>query len=97
MPYLPKKLHGWRREGIVSRKAQLGREDAALERSALGSLDQGFPVKQVIFGYRAGGDAFWRVVGQGAVLLEEPAVGRRLGHFPCVSGDAEGERVEVVG
>ena len=84
MPDLAEELHGRRGEGVVLGEAQLGGEDAAFERGAFGTLDQRFPVQEVVFRDGAGGDAFWRVVGQGAVFLEEPPVRGGLCHFVCV-------------
>ncbi len=75
MPHLAQKLHRRRREGVVFWETQLGGEYAALKGRALGPLDECFPVKKVVFGYRTGGDALGRVVGEGAVFLQEAAVG----------------------
>ena len=75
MPDLAQELHGWRGERVVFGEAQLGGEDAAFEGGALGALDQGFPVEEVVLRDGAGRDAFWGVVGQGAVFLEEAPVG----------------------
>lgn len=74
MPDLPQELHGGRRERVVLGELELGREDAAFERRALRSLDQGLPVQQVVLADGAGGDAVGRVVGEGAVLLQKPSV-----------------------
>lgn len=63
MPNLPQELHGWWRKGVILGELQLGREDAAFEGGAFGTLDQGLPMEEVVFGYGAGGDALWRVVG----------------------------------
>lgn len=76
MPYLPEELHGRRRERVVPREPQLGREHAALKRCALGPLDQRLPVQEVVFRDRAGRDALGRVVGQRPVLLQQAAMGR---------------------
>jgi hypothetical protein len=74
------KLHRRRRQRVVAREAQLGGEDAPLKGRALGPLDEGFPVQEVVLGHGAGRDAFGGVVGEGAVLLEEAAVGGGLRH-----------------
>lgn len=80
MPNVDEELHGWRRERVVLGEPQLGGEDAALKGRVLGTLDQTLPVEEVVLGAGAGGDAFGRVVGEGAVLLQETAVGGGLGH-----------------
>ena len=80
MPHLAEELHRGRGEGIVLGEAQLGGEDTAFERRALGALDQRLPVQEVVFRHGPRGDAFGRVVGQRAVLLQEPAVGGGLRH-----------------
>lgn len=88
MPHLAAdKAHGGRHQRVVLGKAQLGREDAALKGRALGALDDGLPEQHVVLGDGAGGDAVGRVVGEGAVLLEEAAVGGgRHGGRGCVFG-----------
>lgn len=80
MEDLAQELHGRGGERVVLGELELGREDAALERGPLGPLDEGFPLQQVVFGDRAGSDAIGWVVGQRAILLQEPSVcGRRHG------------------
>jgi hypothetical protein len=69
MPYLAQKPHTRRRKRIILRKFELSRKNAPFKGCAFWSLDQRFPVQQVIFGYRAGGDPFWWVVGEGSVFL----------------------------
>jgi hypothetical protein len=84
MPHLPKKPHTRRRKRIILRELQLRREDTAFKRCALRSLDQRFPVQQVVFGDGACGDAFWGIVGEGAVFLEETSLrgcGRHFGDW----------------
>jgi hypothetical protein len=71
MPHLPKEPHTWRRKRIILRKLQLSGKQTAFERCSLGSLNQRFPVEQVVFGDGSGGDAFWGIVGQGAVFLQQ--------------------------
>lgn len=71
MPHLPQELHRRRREGIIPREAQLGREDAVLVGGAVGALDQRFPEEDVVFGDGAGGDAVGGVGGQVLVFGEE--------------------------
>lgn len=71
MPNVARESHCWRHEWIVLRKLQLGREYAALERCALRSLNQSFPYEEIIFRDRPRGDAFWWVLGEVLVLLEE--------------------------
>lgn len=83
VPHVGEELHGRRRERVVLGEAQLGGEDAALKGCALGALDEALPVQQVVLGDGAGGDALGGVVGEGAVLLEEAAVGGGLGHGGC--------------
>lgn len=80
MKHVADKLHRRRRQRVVAREAQLGSEDAPLEGRAFGPLDERFPVQKVVFGDGAGGDALGGVVGEGAVLLEEAAVGGGLRH-----------------
>jgi hypothetical protein len=77
---LAQELHAGRRQRVVLGELELGREDAALKGRTLGALDQGLPVQQVVLGDGAGRDAVGRIVGQRAVLLEQPAVGGGLGH-----------------
>lgn len=86
MPHVGEELHRRRRERVVLGELELGGKHAALERRALGALDQAFPAEQVVLGDGAGGDALGRVVGEGAVFLEEAAVGGGLRH-----GEAGGE------
>lgn len=80
MPDVGEETHGWWGERIVLWELELGGEDAAFKRGALWTLDEAFPVEEVVFGDGAGRDAVWRVVGQGAVFLKEAPVGGRLGH-----------------
>lgn len=75
MPHVGQKLHRRRRQRVVLWEFQLGREDAALKGRSFGALDETFPVEEVVFRDRAGGDAFGRVVCEGAVFLEEAPVG----------------------
>jgi hypothetical protein len=79
--HLPQKFHRRWRQRIIPREFKLGGENAALERRAFGPLDQGLPVQEVVLAYRPRRDAFRRVVCQGAIFLEETAVGCRLCHF----------------
>ncbi len=80
VPDIAEKLHRRRRQRIVLGKLELGGEDAALKGRALGALDQALPAQDVVLGHGAGGDALGRVVGEGAVLLEQAALGGRLRH-----------------
>lgn len=80
MPHVGQKLHRRRRQRIVLWKLELGWEHAALKGRSFGALDETFPVEKVVFRDGAGGDAFGRVVCEGAVFLEEAAVGGGLGH-----------------
>lgn len=75
MPHIRQELHRRRSERIVLGELELGGEDAPLKGRVLGALDQTLPVEEVVLGDGAGGDAVGGVVGEGAVLLEEPAVG----------------------
>jgi hypothetical protein len=75
VPHVGEELHRWRGKRVVLGELELCGKDAALERCALGTLDQTLPVKEVILGDGAGGDAFGRVVGERAILLEKAAVG----------------------
>lgn len=83
MPHVAQEAHRGRRVRVVLGEPQLSGEDAPLERRPLGALHQRLPPEEIIFGHGPRRDALGRVVGQGAVLLEEAAVGGRLGHF-CV-------------
>lgn len=60
MPHLTREAHARGRERIVAGELQLGGEDAAFEGGAFGSLDQGFPDEEVVFGDGACGYAVWR-------------------------------------
>lgn len=80
MPHVGQKLHRRRRQRIVLWELELGWEHTALKGRPLGALDETFPVEEVVFRDGAGGDAFGRVVCEGAVFLEEAAVGGGLGH-----------------
>lgn len=73
-------LHGGRGERVVLGELELGGEDAALEGCALRSLDEALPVEEIVLGDGAGGDTLGRVVGEGAVLLEEAPVGGGRSH-----------------
>lgn len=75
MPNIHQKLHTRRRKRVVLGELELSGKDAAFEGRVLRALDETFPVEEVVLGDRAGGDAVGGVVGQGAVFLEEPAVG----------------------
>lgn len=93
MPHVGEKLHRRRRQRIVLGKLELCGKNAALKGSSFGALDEAFPVQQVVLGDGAGGDAFGRVVCEGAVFLEEAAVGGGLGH----GGRMTRERMEKSG
>lgn len=80
VPHIGEEAHGGRGERVVLGELQLGREDAALKGGLLRTLDEAFPVEEIILGHRAGGDAFRGVVCEGAVFLEEAPVGGGLGH-----------------
>lgn len=73
MPHLPQEAHRRRVQRIILGELQLGREDAAFKGRAVGSLDQGFPEEDVVFGDRAGGDAVRRGGGEELVFVEEAA------------------------
>lgn len=75
MPDIAQELHARRVERVVLGELELSGEDAAFERSAVGTLDQGFPEEDVVFGDGAGGDAVGRGGGEGAVFVEEAARG----------------------
>lgn len=95
MPDVGEELHRRRRQRVVLGELELGGEDAALERRALGALDEAFPVQEVVLGDGAGRDALGRVVGERAVLLEEAAVGGRLGHDGAASWEGALQRVRL--
>lgn len=69
------KLHRWGRQRIVLGELELRGEDAALKGGSFGALDEALPVQEVVFRDGAGGDALGGVVCEGAVFLEEAAVG----------------------
>ena len=75
MPHLPQEPHTRRRKRVIFWKLEFGREDSAFERRAFGTLDEGLPVEEVVFGDGTGGDAVRGIVGEGAVFLEETALG----------------------
>ena len=75
MPHVGEEAHRWRGKRIVLWKLELSGENTAFERCAFWSLDEAFPVQEVVFCDGACGDALWGIVGEGAVLLEETAVG----------------------
>ncbi len=74
MPHLALELHRWRRERVVAREGQRGREDAALERHALGALDHAFPVEEVILMPWPRDDALGAVDAEVAVLGQQTFV-----------------------
>lgn len=80
MPHVGEELHGGRSKGVVLGKLELGGEHAPFKGRAFGALDKAFPVEEVVFGNGTGSDAFRRVVREGAVFLEEAAVGGGLSH-----------------
>ena len=80
MPDVDEELHGGRGEWVVLWELELGGEHAAFEGRVLGPLNEAFPVEDVVLGDGAGCDAFGRVVGQGAILLQQAAVGGGLSH-----------------
>jgi hypothetical protein len=69
MPHLTREPHRWRCKWIVLGKLELGGEDTALERRAFGTLNQGFPEKQIVLGDGTCGDAIRGVIGQVLVFL----------------------------
>ena len=75
MPDVACEFHTWRIERVVFRELELGGEDTAFEGSPFGALDQGFPGEDIVFRYRARGDAVGWGGGEGAVFLEEAAGG----------------------
>ena len=75
VPHLAQEPHRRWRQWVVLREFQLGREDAPLEGRPLRTLDKRFPVEEIVFGHGAGSDAFWGVVCEIAVFLEEAALG----------------------
>ena len=89
MPYpATHELHRRRTKRVILGKLEFGSEDPALERGALGALDQGFPVKHVIFGHRASSDAVRGVLREVLVLVEEAFLGDG-GHdlfYPVIEG-----------
>jgi hypothetical protein len=80
MPDVGEEAHRWWCERIVLRELELGGEHAALEGSALRTLNQTLPVEEVIFGDGTSSDAIWWVIGEGAVFLKEPPVGGGRSH-----------------
>lgn len=76
MPDLADEFHGRWRKRIIFGELEFGRKHPTLEWRSLGSLDQRLPVQEVIFGDGPCCDAFWWVVGQGAIFLEEAAMCR---------------------
>lgn len=76
MPDLANEFHRRWREGVILGKLELSREDTTLKWRPLGPLDQRLPVEEVVFGDWPCCDAFWWVVGQGTVFLEEAAMCR---------------------
>lgn len=80
MPDVAEEPHAGRVERVVLGELELGGEDAALEGSAVGALDEGFPEEDVVLGDGARGDAVGRGGGQGAVLVEEAAGGEGRSH-----------------
>jgi hypothetical protein len=48
MPHVDEELHGWRGQGVVLGELELGGEDAALKGRLLGSLDEAFPMEEVV-------------------------------------------------
>lgn len=89
VPHVGEELHRGRGEGVVFGELELGGEDAAFEGRAFGALDQGLPVQEIIFRDGAGGDAVRGVVREGAVLLEETAVGCALRHGRIAQEESE--------
>ena len=85
MPHIRQKLHFRRREGVVFRKLELGGEYTAFEWCALGALNKCFPEEHVIFGYWAGGYAFWGVGAERFVLFEK-TLGGGIRHDVCMWG-----------
>lgn len=75
VPHLPEKSHRRWVKGIIFWKLELGGEDAAFERGAVGALDEGFPEEDVVFGDGAGGYAVGGVGGEVFVFEEETAGG----------------------
>lgn len=73
------KLHMRRAQRIVLGELELGGENAALERGALGALDERLPLEHVVLGDGAGGDAIWRVCREVLVLVEQAFL-RDRGH-----------------
>lgn len=71
MPDVAEELHGGRHERVVLGEFELGGEDAAFVGSTLGAFDEGFPDEKIIFGYWAGGDAIWGILGEVLVLLKK--------------------------
>jgi hypothetical protein len=74
MPQIHQKLHGWRRKRVVLRELELGGKHTALKGCVLGTLDQAFPVEDVVLGDGPCGDALWRVVCERAILLQEASL-----------------------
>ena len=70
---------GWA-ERVIAWEFQLGGENATFEGSVFGTLDDGFPVEEVVFADGAGGDAIRGVGAEEAVFVEEALLGDGLRH-----------------
>lgn len=85
MPYATSdKLHRRRAQGVVPWELQFRCEDAALEGGFFRALDQGFPIKHVIFGDGTCGDTLWWVGGEVLVFVEKALLSDGGRHFRCL-------------
>lgn len=75
MPHLPDEPHRGRVQRVIPGELELGGEDAAFERGAVGPLDERLPEEDVVLGDGPRGDAVGRGRGQELVLVEEAAGG----------------------
>ncbi len=82
MPHVALKLHRRRRQRVVLGEGERGGEDAALERRVSGALQQALPREQVVLVARACHDAVGALLGQVAVLGQQPLVRRGCHLFP---------------
>lgn len=80
MPDIAQELHARRVQRVILGELELGGEEAAFERGAVGALDQGFPKEDIVLGDGPGGDAVRGRGGQGAVFVEEAAGGEGGSH-----------------
>lgn len=63
MPDIHQELHTRRCKRIILRELELSGEDTAFEGRVLRTLNEAFPVEEVVFGDGAGGYAVGGVIG----------------------------------